>query len=29
VSAVVVVVLGIIPDSLYQWALDAARPIVP
>jgi NADH-quinone oxidoreductase subunit N len=29
VSAIAVVVLGIVPNSLYQWALDAARPIVP
>jgi hypothetical protein len=28
VSAVAVVVLGILPNSLYQWALDAAVPIV-
>jgi hypothetical protein len=24
-----VVLLGVIPNSLYQWALDAARPILP
>ncbi|HEU5287929.1 MAG TPA: NADH-quinone oxidoreductase subunit N [Candidatus Limnocylindria bacterium] len=29
VSAVAVVVLGILPNSLYQWALNAAVPIVP
>jgi len=28
VSALAVVLLGIIPNSLYQWALDAARPIL-
>ncbi|HEU5287428.1 MAG TPA: proton-conducting transporter membrane subunit, partial [Candidatus Limnocylindria bacterium] len=28
VSAVAVVVLGILPNSLYQWALNAAAPIV-
>jgi NADH-quinone oxidoreductase subunit N len=29
VSALAVVVLGIVPNSLYQWALDAAAPILP
>ncbi|HYR92732.1 MAG TPA: NADH:ubiquinone oxidoreductase subunit N, partial [Methylomirabilota bacterium] len=29
VSALAVVVLGVVPNSLYQWALDAARPILP
>ncbi|HUQ41719.1 MAG TPA: hypothetical protein VM052_04380, partial [Candidatus Limnocylindrales bacterium] len=29
VSAVVVVVLGIVPNGLYQWALDASQPILP
>ena len=29
VSALAVVVLGIIPNSLYQWALGAAAPILP
>ena len=29
VSALAVVVLGIIPNSLYQWALNAAAPILP
>lgn len=29
VSALAVVVLGILPNSLYQWALDAAGPILP
>jgi NADH-quinone oxidoreductase subunit N len=28
VSATAVVVLGIVPNSLYQWALDAAAPIL-
>jgi len=28
-SAAVVVVLGILPDSLYAWALAAAGPILP
>ncbi len=28
-SALAVVVLGIVPNSLYQWALDAAAPILP
>ena len=29
VAAIAVVVLGILPNSLYQWALDAAAPIFP
>ena len=29
VTALAVVLLGIVPNSLYQWALDAARPILP
>ena len=29
IAAVAVVVLGIVPNSLYQWALDSARPILP
>lgn len=29
VSALAVVVLGIVPNSLYQWALNAAGPILP
>jgi NADH-quinone oxidoreductase subunit N len=29
VSAIAVVALGILPNSLYQWALDAAAPILP
>ena len=29
VSALAVVVLGIVPNSLYQWALTAAAPILP
>ncbi len=29
VSAIAVVVLGILPNSLYQWALDAAAPLLP
>jgi NADH:ubiquinone oxidoreductase subunit 2 (subunit N) len=29
ISAIAVVVLGILPNSLYQWALDAAAPILP
>ncbi len=29
ISALAVVVLGIVPNSLYQWALDAAGPILP
>lgn len=28
-SAIAVVVLGILPNSLYQWALQAAGPILP
>jgi NADH-quinone oxidoreductase subunit N len=28
-SALAVVVFGIIPNSLYQWALNAAAPILP
>jgi hypothetical protein len=28
-SALAVVVLGILPNTLYQWALAAATPIVP
>jgi NADH-quinone oxidoreductase subunit N len=28
-SALAVVVFGIVPNSLYQWALDAAAPILP
>jgi hypothetical protein len=29
ISALAVVVFGIIPNSLYQWALNAAAPILP
>jgi len=29
VSALAVVVLGIVPNSIYQWALDAASPVLP
>ena len=29
VSAIAVVVLGIVPNTLYQWALNAAGPILP
>ena len=29
VTAVAVVVLGIVPNSLYQWALNASAPILP
>jgi uncharacterized membrane protein len=29
VSALAVVLLGIVPNSLYQWALNAAAPILP
>jgi len=29
IAALAVVVLGILPNSLYQWALDAAAPILP
>jgi NADH-quinone oxidoreductase subunit N len=29
VSAFAVVGFGIVPNSLYQWALDAARPLLP
>ena len=29
VSALAVVVLGILPNSLYQWALGAAAPLIP
>lgn len=29
VTALAVVLLGIVPDSLYQWALNAATPIMP
>jgi NADH-quinone oxidoreductase subunit N len=29
VAAIAVVALGIVPNSLYQWALDAAAPILP
>ena len=29
IAALAVVVLGIVPNSLYQWALDAAAPILP
>jgi NADH-quinone oxidoreductase subunit N len=29
VSALAVVVFGIIPNALYQWALNAAAPILP
>ena len=28
-SAIAVVVLGILPNTLYQWALSAATPILP
>ncbi|HET8568719.1 MAG TPA: NADH-quinone oxidoreductase subunit N [Candidatus Limnocylindria bacterium] len=28
ISAAAVVVLGILPDALYRWALDAAAPLV-
>ncbi len=28
-SAIAVIVLGIVPNSLYQWALNAAAPILP
>jgi len=29
VSAIAVVALGILPNSLYQWALTAATPVLP
>jgi NADH-quinone oxidoreductase subunit N len=29
VSALAVVALGIVPNSLYQWALNAAAPLLP
>jgi NADH-quinone oxidoreductase subunit N len=29
VSALAVVLLGIVPNSLYQWALNAAAPLLP
>ena len=29
IAAIAVIVLGIVPNSLYQWALDAAAPILP
>ena len=29
ISALAVVLLGIVPNSLYQWALNAAAPLLP
>jgi NADH:ubiquinone oxidoreductase subunit 2 (subunit N) len=29
VSALATVVLGVLPNSLYEWALKAAGPLLP
>ena len=28
VASFAVIVLGILPNSIYQWALEAAQPLV-
>ncbi|MGH8732087.1 MAG: hypothetical protein ACREVB_00180, partial [Burkholderiales bacterium] len=29
ISAVATIVLGVLPNSLYEWALQAAAPLLP
>jgi NADH:ubiquinone oxidoreductase subunit 2 (subunit N) len=28
IASLAVIVLGILPNSIYQWALEAAQPLV-